>query len=300
MKHNILYRIFVCCAALGLVLPFAGCDKESNVEQPTEIMLSVAPLTLEFEAETESKTVKIATDGDRWIFLDGYPSWIDVVEDGDVLTVTVEKNETGATRSGLIDIKAIRGSDSRTKSIVVRQYAEGDAPDDGYVHFGDDAFEELILGYYDANGDGRLSLDEAKRITQLDVADSDIKSLRGVERFSELVQLECEYNALTSLNVGGLAKLQYLICDHNAIASLNIEGCTSLTSIICSDNKITSLNVKDVCKGLEFLNCGRNKLTRIDVSGMKSLQHFYCEMNEIAAVDVGGCTAMTTLVCHRN
>lgn len=139
---------------LGLVFPFIGCDKESNVEQPTEIMLSVAPLTLEFEAEAESKTVKIATDGDRWIFLDGYPSWIDVVEDGDVLTVTVEKNETGATRSGLIDIKAIRGSDSRTKSIVVRQYAEDDAPDDGYVHFGDDAFEELILGYYDANGDG--------------------------------------------------------------------------------------------------------------------------------------------------
>ena len=52
MKHNILYRIFVCCAVFGLVFPFIGCDKERNEGQPTEIMLRVAPLKLEFEAET--------------------------------------------------------------------------------------------------------------------------------------------------------------------------------------------------------------------------------------------------------
>jgi len=99
-----------------------------------------------------------------------------------------------------------------------------------------------------------------------------------VSKNSALIDLECQGNLLTSLDMSGLTKLQALRCDNNQLKSLLVSGLAELISIYCGDNQLTSMDLSGLIK-LEELFCNNNQLTSLNVDGLKRLIKLYCQYN---------------------
>ena len=65
--------------------------------------------------------------------------------------------------------------------------------------------------------DGVLTEDEIKRITQIDARNKNISSLQGIEYFTELTNLDCSLNQLTTLDVSNNTALTGIYCYSNQI-----------------------------------------------------------------------------------
>lgn len=51
---------------------------------------------------------------------------------------------------------------------------------------------------------------------------------------------------------------------------------------------------------LEYLNCGNNQITTIDISKNTALKYLNCRNSELSAIDVSKNTALTSLDCSSN
>ena len=71
------------------------------------------------------------------------------------------------------------------------------------VYIPDANFKAYLVGEFDTNGDNEISLEEAGNIRAIDISASllQVKSMAGVEYFSNLETLDCSYNRITSLDL---------------------------------------------------------------------------------------------------
>ena len=73
-----------------------------------------------------------------------------------------------------------------------------------------------IFNAIDTNGDGEIQVSEAEAIKYLNVISLSISDLTGIEAFSNLVELRCANNMLTSLDFSNLTELYTLNCGNNS------------------------------------------------------------------------------------
>lgn len=66
--------------------------------------------------------------------------------------------------------------------------------------FLDAAFRSYVQTNFDRNNDGRLSREERAAVKTIDVCGKNISSLKGIEHFTALTNLNCSNNSLTSLD----------------------------------------------------------------------------------------------------
>ena len=186
------------------------------------------------------------------------------------------------------------------------------------AHFPDKAFRSAAASY-DKNSDGKLSKNEADSVKEMNVTYKGIKSLQGIEYFSQLQILDCSGNPFTSLNVSQNKKLQKLTFNGSGVKTVSIDGLKELKGIYfiegevskvnltnlpnlevltCARNKISSLNLKNLPK-LNHLSCADNKLTSLNLSPFKNLKYVWCYNNEITELDVTG-LSLSTLSCMNN
>ena len=169
--------------------------------------------------------------------------------------------------------------------------------------FTDPVFMQYVKDNFDTDDDGYLSDEEIEKVTEINVsgtvsADGGITSLEGIEIFTELLTLRCEYNTgLTSLDVSGNAKLSYLTCAFTQIDELNVDNNTALTVLYCSYTPITSINVRNNT-ALEELHCDNTNITVLDVRSNAALTHLYCYNTLISSLDVSRNAALQTLQCQ--
>jgi hypothetical protein len=119
---------------------------------------------------------------------------------------------------------------------------------------------------------------------------------------------------MNSLDVSTNTSLTTLKCNNNGLLNLNTSGLTSLTYLDCSDNQrvaleINSFNVVTISiltfdflsnVALIYLDCGRNELPSLDVSGNTLLNYLDCSWNKLPNLDVSGNTFLTSLNCRYN
>jgi Leucine-rich repeat (LRR) protein len=151
----------------------------------------------------------------------------------------------------------------------------------------------------DTNNDGEIQVSEALSIKWLNVYESNIANLTGIESFTNLQVLYCFSNQLTSLNVSGLTNLQRLDCQNNQLTNLNVSGLTNLRYLACSNNLLPSLNMSSLTN-LQGLNCSYNQLTSLDVSGLTNLLSLDCSYNQLPSLDLSGLTNLLSLECSSN
>ena len=180
--------------------------------------------------------------------------------------------------------------------------------------FPDQVFREFVK-QYDNNNDGKLSQDELAAVTEMDLDPYDvpydkpyrgekISSLKGIEHFTSLKNLNCKLNLLTELDVSQNPALESLDCSYNQLRALDVSNNLALKELNCcgSNNGSYKLSALDVsnCPALEKLNCKGNELSTLDVSKNSELNSLDCEGNHLSALDVSKNSELNSLNCGDN
>ena len=200
---------------------------------------------------------------------------------------------------------------------------------EGYIainekNFPDENFRDYVAREWDKNQDKYFSPSEiaaAKWITCDNLWDDQpIKSLKGIEYFTEIWELTCVYNDLTEIDLSHNKKLEYLNCHHNKLEKLDVSGLPLLETFYCGQNKLQSidvsknkqlkdfsckenpLNTLDVSQNteLEKLACVGNNLTELDVSKNKNLKILWCYQNKLSSLNLENQTELELLGCREN
>jgi Leucine-rich repeat (LRR) protein len=170
------------------------------------------------------------------------------------------------------------------------------------VNIPDASFKTALLNIsgIDINSDGVIQCFEAAAFTnEINVNGNSISDMTGIEAFTNITQLNCGSNSISSINLSSNTSLTNLYCDNNQLTSLNISGLTSLTYIDCSYNKFTSLNFSGL-SSLSKIYCNDNLLTSLNVSGLTSLTYLYCPDNRLASLDLSTNSTLEYLYCSNN
>ena len=187
-------------------------------------------------------------------------------------------------------------SRTMTVTLAADSYTNTDEVEINTANFPDSTFRTYVKTL-DTDNSGKLSKDEINAVTKIDVSNKGIADLKGIEYFTELTQLECNGNELTSLDVSKNTALTKLICYSNQITKLDVSKNTALTNLSCSQNQLTSLNVSTA---LIYLDCYINQLTSLDVSGSTALTKLSCNDNQLETLNISGCTSLEEIYCDEN
>ena len=188
------------------------------------------------------------------------------------------------------------------------------------IYIPDANFKAYLTTEFDTNGDNEISLEEAQSITNIDISASllQVKSLAGIEYFSNLETLDCSFNRITSLDLSGNTKLTEVNVGSNSLTSLMLPA--SVAAVDASNNKLTTLDVsaaKNLTilnvanntlgslnvaqnKALVELNCTDNDIATLNLTNLLLLEELYCGGNNLAALNVTKNTALTALECNDN
>lgn len=166
------------------------------------------------------------------------------------------------------------------------------------TNFQDPAFLEFVKKY-DQDNDGKLSTDERNQVHILNVEQSNIKDLTGIEWFPELTTLRCSELGLKELKLSENKELVTLYCSKNNLTQLELSKNTELTYLDCSGNQLTELNLPSSAK-LEKLICYDNQLSALDVNSLGYLTNLSCGKNPLGTLNVSNLTLLKSLACYEN
>ncbi|WP_452602707.1 InlB B-repeat-containing protein [Pontimicrobium sp. MEBiC06410] len=166
----------------------------------------------------------------------------------------------------------------------------------------DTNFKNYLVGNtaINTNGDTEIQCSEASAFTGTMYADNkSISNLTGIEAFTNITELNCGENQLTSLNITQNTALTMLRCADNQLTSLDISQNTALTELYPQDNQITSLDVSQNTM-LQYFYCYNNQLTSLDISQNTMLIALQALNNQLTSLDVSQNTALTQLFLQNN
>ena len=195
-------------------------------------------------------------------------------------------------------------------------------------NFPDSIFRGYVKKNFDKDKNGKLSLTEIADVKKIDcnakIFDENlskrIESIKGIEYFTNLTELDCSWNSLMSLDISKNTKLVKLDCSHNLLALLRLQNNPSLkelrafscllikldltqnpelTTLIVSSNALQELDVSQN-KKLEDLQCHSNRLTELDVSKLPNLKVLYCCDNKIESLNINKNTKLEYLNIYYN
>ncbi len=163
--------------------------------------------------------------------------------------------------------------------------AGGISANDMSTVFPDANFRTYILSNFDADADGALSDTEITAVTKIECSNMSISSLKGVEVFLNLQELDCSVNSLQELDLSTNTALTWLVCNVNQLSSLNISNCLNLSMLSCGYNPLLTLDVSQNT-ALTWLQCTSNQLSELDVSRNTELTYLDCDQNQLSSLDV--------------
>lgn len=220
---------------------------------------------------------KIPAPSDRTLkFESGNPDIVSISEDGSTLTA-LALGTTTVTATTVDGISATMTVNVKP-SIVVNE-----------SNFPDENFRSWVLSN-PYGSDGYLIEEDIVSVTSINVSDTKINNLQGIEIFTALQSLDCSNNQLTSLDVSKNTALAYLNCSGNQLASLDVSKNTALTSLYCYNNQIKGDCMDALIKSLPTVSGGKiyvidnshayeqNLMTRIQVENAKAREWtpYYC------------------------
>ncbi len=151
----------------------------------------------------------------------------------------------------------------------------------------------------DSNNDGEIQVSEAQAIKVLQLQNSNISDLTGLEAFANLEFLNVYYNPITNINTSQNSALRGLYCGHGQLSSIDVSQNPNLVMLDCYDGQITSLNLEQN-SNLKVLRFYGNQLGSIDVSHNINLKELSVTGSLINSLDVSANTALIVLRCGFN
>jgi Leucine-rich repeat (LRR) protein len=152
------------------------------------------------------------------------------------------------------------------------------------------ALYQYVLRNYDTNGDGKLTVGEAKNVTEISITNEKVNSVKGIYLFPNLTSLTLQNCGLSSVHsdIGKLTKLQTLNLGSNKITKLptSVSGLTNLKTVDLSYNQLTALpTAAKKWTKVTSLDLSNNAMTQIPTGSlpyMKALTSLDLSNNKIA------------------
>ena len=184
------------------------------------------------------------------------------------------------------------------------------------ANFPDNNFRAYVSSNFDSDKNNFLNLSEINNAKIIDISNTKLENVYGIEHFTNLKNLELDGAKLTAIDISNNTKLETLNLNNNNLTSINLEnnlyltklylagnklkaidltGNTKLTDLDLSDNKLTSINLADntALTSLEFAN---NQLTAIDLSYNSELANLTLSGNNITQLDLSNNKKLTSSV----
>jgi hypothetical protein len=169
-----------------------------------------------------------------------------------------------------------------------------------FTEIPDIKFEEKLVELgLDVIMDGRVSNSNIASVGVLNVSNSEISDLTGIEGFTNLTRLNCDDNELEHLDFTDNSDLERLFCDNNSLISIDVTSNTALEHLYCSTNQLTSIDVTNNISLKNFVFFG-NQLTTIDISNNTVLKYLSADYNELESLDVSQNIILQDLLCNYN
>ncbi|WP_165830121.1 leucine-rich repeat domain-containing protein [Flavobacterium hydrophilum] len=156
-----------------------------------------------------------------------------------------------------------------------------DSPNPTHTLLPDQKFEQKLIDLgIDTDGlNGKISSSDISAVTSLDLSNSNITDLSGIENFTSLTNLDCSNNQITNLNLSYNLLLERLIAFSNQITSLDLSKNSKLTIVYVVSNPLVFLNLQN----------GNNKnMIILNVTGKNAASYAtsFLGLNQLACIKV--------------
>jgi hypothetical protein len=187
---------------------------------------------------------------------DLYPTWLPP-------TVVI-----GGSDFYYVSIDAIE-PDSQVESVPIDE-----------AHFPDSAFRARLIGHFDWAADSVLTKTEAKWVRSLDFSDRDIKNLKGIEYFTNLIDLRFSGKNLEEVDLSKNTELVFLKIENTKLSSIDLSNNLKLNYFSLKYNLFNAIDLSKNTELGEFYLNG-NQLTSLDLTGLKKLAYIDISCNHI-------------------
>jgi cell surface protein len=119
-------------------------------------------------------------------------------------------------------------------------------PDDVCSAMDDINFMAYCYENFDVNKDGKVSVNEANAVREINVSGLKLVSLKGIERFSNLESLNCRRNPIISIDVRYNTRLINLDCAGTHITTIDLSRNKAMTEIkekAFYESKLMTINI---------------------------------------------------------
>ncbi|MEM6720787.1 MAG: hypothetical protein AAF611_15765 [Bacteroidota bacterium] len=170
-----------------------------------------------------------------------------------------------------------------------------------YTAIPDTNFEAALeaLGYDDISNDGQVPTVLIETVTVLDVNNTNISDLTGIEDFAMLENLNVRDNFLITMDISQNTALTNLNTVGNNLTALDITNNPLINDLRIEVNAITTIDLSNQ-PDLKILQINNNQLTTIDVSNNPLIERFRVNNNNITSIDLSNNTSLLEVRMENN
>lgn len=151
----------------------------------------------------------------------------------------------------------------------------------------------------DTSKDGVITIDEVHAYSGNLFLDSlGIASLKGVELFSNVKSITCNFNGLKTIDVSENQSLLRLECAQNQLEELDVTNNLALKHLLCSQNQLETLDLSRN-DALFYVECHSNQLTELSLGAYK-MSTLICRDNKLTSLALSPGFRLTFLYCENN
>ena len=233
----------------------------------------------------------------------GYTAMQELVESlptvtGGTLTVAYTSGEQNICTEWQVEIA--NGKGWNVYSSNNQTYTGSGLPINDEDIFPDEKFRTFLSrNTIDTNTDGYLTKTEIAEVTSMDLSSRSLTSLVGIEYFTELEYINCNYNNLTEVDLSHNTKLKRINCSEAHVEMLTVPRTSTLTEINCNNNQLLALDVSG-CNNLKTLSCYNNHLNVLFVTNITTLTTLHCLNNQLTTLGITNCSALEEVQAGNN
>ena len=193
---------------------------------------------------------------------------IDLSQCTEVTNVICSANRiTGLDVSGCTKLKELYCNDNRITTLDVRNSLE------------------LVTLLCNSNLLSQLYVSGLSKLVRLDCWNNKTITELNMTGCSDLTDLDCSYNKITTLDLSGSPKLTDVMCVNNLINDLKLNTSSPLVNFNCSNNKLTALSL-NTFTALKSLVYGGNNIPNLNLSALTALEYLDCGETNSTALDI--------------